>query len=71
METIKIESKRTNRNLRVAAYVRGKTSSEFQFNPAMDQVEHFESLIRNHPDWEFAGIYADFNKSGIAVKNRP
>jgi len=74
METIRIEKtekKRNNKKIKVAAYVRGKSPSEITACSALDHVQHFDSLIKNNPDWEFAGIYADFNKSGITVKNRP
>ena len=53
---------------RVAAYVRTNGSTHI---PDMNQTAHFDSIIRNNPDWEFAGIYADYGKSGITVKNRP
>ena len=53
---------------RVAAYVRTNGSALI---PDMNQTSYFDSVIRNNPDWEFAGIYADYGKSGITVKNRP
>ena len=53
---------------RVAAYVRTNGSTLI---PDMNQTSYFDSIIRNNPDWEFAGIYADYVKNGITVKNRP
>ena len=56
---------------RVAAYVRTKSPNDATLISDMNQTAYFDSIIKNNPDWEFAGIYADYGKSGITVKNRP
>lgn len=34
------------------------------------QIEHYTTYINNHPDWEFAGIFADDGISGTNTKKR-
>lgn len=50
--------------LRVAAYARVSTDHEEQESSYEAQVEHFSKLIKEHDDWELAGIFADPGLSG-------
>ena len=44
---------------RVAAYCRVSTDSEEQLNSYEAQKNYYTQKIRDNPDWEMAGIYAD------------
>lgn len=56
--------------LRVAAYARVSTDHEEQESSYEAQVEHFSKLIKEHDDWELAGIFADPGLSGKNVKRK-
>ena len=56
--------------LRVAAYCRVSTDSDEQATSYETQIEHYTTYISNHPDWEFAGIFADDGISGTNTKKR-
>ena len=43
----------------VAAYVRISTMKDAQENSFQSQQEYFTEYIQRHPDWVFAGMYAD------------
>ena len=60
----------TDRSLRVAAYCRVSTEMEEQLNSYAVQTSHYTEKIKNTPNWEFAGIFADKGISGTGVKNR-
>lgn len=60
----------TDRPLRVAAYCRVSTEMEEQLNSYAVQTSHYTEKIKNTPNWEFAGIFADKGISGTGVKNR-
>ncbi len=57
--------------IRVAAYCRVSTKKETQADSERAQIEHYEEIIRNQPEWEYAGIYVDSGKSAASMKNRP
>lgn len=57
------------KRLRVAAYCRVSTENDLQAASLQSQVRHYESEIRNNPDWDFVGVYYD-TKSGLRVENR-
>ena len=59
-----------SRPLRVAAYCRISTEMEEQLNSYAVQTSHYTEKIKNTPNWEFVGIFADKGISGTAVKNR-
>ena len=59
----------TDRPLRVAAYCRVSTEMEEQLNSYAVQTSHYTEKIKNTPNWEFAGIFADKGISGTGVKN--
>lgn len=56
--------------LRVAAYCRVSTDSDEQATSYETQVEHYTEYIKNNPEWEFAGIFADDGISGTNTKKR-
>lgn len=45
--------------LRVAAYARVSTEKDDQINSLTNQRTYFEDYIKNHSDWEFAGVFYD------------
>lgn len=55
---------------RVAAYCRVSTDSKEQINSYEAQKEYYTRRIKENPDWEFAGIYADKGLSGTSMKKR-
>jgi len=55
---------------RVCAYCRVSTDNEEQLSSYEAQVTHYTGYIKNNPDWEFAGIYADQGISGTNTKKR-
>jgi site-specific DNA recombinase len=56
--------------LRVAAYCRVSTDSDEQLASLESQKAHYESLIRNNPSWQFAGVYFDEGISGTKREKR-
>lgn len=56
---------------RVAAYCRVSTCRTEQRASIDAQARYFEELIAKNPDWELAGVYVDFGKSGTRMANRP
>lgn len=60
--------KRTKR--RVAGYARVSTDMEEQLTSYDAQVKYYIDYIKNHEDWEFAGMYADEGITGTSTKHR-
>lgn len=58
------------KKLKVCAYCRVSSSKEEQLHSFDAQVSHYTNYIKNNPQWEFAGIYADEGISGKSKKNR-
>lgn len=56
--------------MKVAAYCRVSSRSTAQKDSLLRQINSYIERIINHPDWEFAGIYYDFGKSGLRKKGR-
>ena len=56
---------------RVAAYCRVSTKSEGQETSYDTQVAVYTQRINNEPEWELAGIYADWGMSGTQAQRRP
>lgn len=56
--------------LRVAAYCRVSTDSEEQASSYEVQIEHYTNFIKNNPEWELAGIFADDGITGTNTKKR-
>ena len=49
---------------RVAAYARVSCGKDAMLHSLASQVEYYRNHICRHPDWEFAGVYADEAKTG-------
>ena len=58
------------KRLRVAAYARVSTDSADQLVSLDVQKEHYEQVIKNCPNWEFAGLYYDEGVSGTKMAKR-
>ncbi len=56
--------------IRAAAYCRVSTEKEEQLQSLENQRSYFERYIGQHPDWTFAGIYADEGASGTSAARR-
>lgn len=53
---------------KTAAYLRVSTASDEQENSFQAQSKHFTDLIKNSPNMEFIGLYADEERSYPAQK---
>ncbi len=58
------------RKLRVAAYARVSTEQDEQQSSYEAQVDYYTHYIKNNPDWEFVGIFADEGITGTNTKKR-
>jgi DNA invertase Pin-like site-specific DNA recombinase len=58
------------KKLRVAAYCRVSTENADQKESLEAQKTHYESWIKRHSDWEFAGVFYDFGISGTKADSR-
>lgn len=56
--------------LRVCAYCRVSTDQDDQIHSLRSQQAYFEEVIRSHPGWAFAGIYADEGVTGTSTRKR-
>ncbi len=54
----------------VCAYCRVSTNIPHQKGSYESQLEYYENMIRRKAGWNFAGIYADYGKSGTKEKGR-
>ncbi len=73
MKTIeKIERVRRDlpKRKRVAAYARVSMESERMRHSLSAQVSYYSDLIQKNPEWEYAGVYADYGISATGVKDR-
>lgn len=67
MRTVKtIEAQRPlfERRKRVAAYARVSMETERLNHSLSAQVSYYSKLIQSHPEWEYAGVYADSGQTG-------
>ena len=55
---------------KVAAYARVSTGKEDQESSYETQILYFTRLIRNNPEWEFAGVYTDDGFTGTTTNHR-
>ena len=55
---------------RVAAYARVSRDTERLMHSVSAQISYYSNLIQHHPDWEYAGVYADTGISGTGIKER-
>jgi DNA invertase Pin-like site-specific DNA recombinase len=49
---------------RTAAYARVSRDGENMLHSLSAQVSYYSSFIQNRPEWEYAGVYADFAETG-------
>ncbi|MDY2990582.1 MAG: recombinase family protein [Hornefia butyriciproducens] len=69
MKVNRIERRRIEQTRkRVCAYVRVSTDSDEQEDSLVNQTSYFKRFIARHPEWEFAGIYADQGITGYSEK---
>lgn len=52
------------KKLRVAAYCRVSTDNDDQKESLEAQKAHYETWIKRHSNWDFAGIFYDFGITG-------
>lgn len=55
---------------RVAAYARVSMETDRLAHSLSAQVGYYSSLIQGSPEWEYAGVYADFGISGTGTAGR-
>lgn len=55
---------------KVAAYARVSMESERLQHSLSAQVSYYSDLIQKHPEWEYAGVYADNGISGTKTTSR-
>lgn len=63
-------SKKAQRPLRLAAYVRVSSNSEDQRHSFAAQVKYYTEYIAAHPEYELADIYADEGVTGTRMDKR-
>lgn len=56
---------------RTGAYARVSTDRAEQEDSYDRQVDYYERYIKNNPNWEFAGIFADPAITGTRADTRP
>ena len=71
LEPVKKAEAAPSRKLRVCAYARVSTETEEQKTSFDYQVRYYTKLITENPDWEFAGVYADYGITGTSADKRP
>ena len=73
MKTVeKIEAKKPALPVRkrVAAYARVSVESERMQHSLSAQVSYYSAFIQKNPEWEYAGVYADYGISGTGTRKR-
>ena len=55
---------------KVAAYARVSAESERMRHSLSAQVSYYSELIQKNPEWEYAGVYADYGISGTGMQKR-
>lgn len=58
------------RRKRVAAYARVSVESARMQHSLSAQVSYYSTLIQQNPEWEYAGVYADYGISGTGMRDR-
>lgn len=54
----------------IAGYARVSSDSADQLNSFSAQVRYYTKLIESRGEWEFAGVYADEDTSGVSTEKR-
>ena len=55
---------------KVAAYARVSMETERLQHSLSAQISYYSELIQKHPDWQYAGVYADNGISGTGTSKR-
>ena len=55
---------------KVAAYARVSKESERMHHSLSAQVSYYSSLIQHNPEWQYAGVFADYGISGTGTAKR-
>lgn len=55
---------------KVAAYARVSMETDRLAHSLSAQVSYYNELIQSNPEWEYAGVYADFGISGTGMAAR-
>lgn len=58
------ELKKLKRKIRVAVYVRVSTEKDTMLHSFKAQIDYYKTYINANPDYEFAGVFSDYAKSG-------
>lgn len=73
VEKIILKPKKTKGSgkLRVCGYARVSTEADEQKTSFDEQVMHYSRTIEANPEWEYAGVYADYGITGTSADKRP
>ena len=55
---------------KVAIYARESTEHEAQINALENQIQYYNNILAQHPEWELVGRYVDEGITGTSVKKR-
>lgn len=55
---------------KVAIYARVSTEHEAQINALENQIQYYDNIWEQHPEWELVGRYVDEGITGTSVKKR-
>ena len=56
---------------RVAIYARVSTEHEAQISALGNQIQYYDNILAQHPDWELYDRYIDEGLSGTSIHKRP
>lgn len=56
--------------VRVCFYGRVSTQHEAQMNALDNQIQWYDSILADHPNWEKVGVYVDRGVTGTQAKKR-
>ena len=70
VEKIERKSPARPRRKRVAAYARVSVESARMQHSLSAQISYYSALIQKTPEWEYAGVYADYGISGTGMRDR-
>ena len=66
----KQDRKNRTRKLNVAAYARVSSKKDEQYGSLLAQTHYYKEYIKDNPNWNYVGIYAD-EASGLRTNKRP
>lgn len=61
---------KVRRRKKVAAYARVSRDTERLMHSVSAQVSYYSDLIQKNPEWEYAGVFADYGISGTGTAKR-